>query len=125
MSNPIAFGLQDYFLSEGIFDVNTSIEGVMLFMLRNALDNKGENLPELLLGFSWFPRVLSDVSQAKRDACWQWITEHEQEDPDSLKTIPKHSFWLPGFGNDKMKDDRMIEANGYKILNYAEFPRGY
>ena len=121
LSNPIAFGVQDYLVSESIFDVNTSIEGVMLFMLRNALQNKGKNWPELLMGFSWFPRVLGDVSQAKRDARWQWITEHEPADPDSLKTIPKHSFWLQGYGNDKIKDDRMIEANGYKILNYAEF----
>ena len=92
LSNPIVFGLQEYLLSESIFDVNTSIEGVMLYMLCHALANKGKNWPELLLGFSWFPRVLSDVSQAKRDARWQWITEHEPEDPDSLKTIPKHSF---------------------------------
>ena len=121
LSNPIAFGLHEYLLSESVFDLNTSIEGVMLFMLRNALENKGKNWPELLLGFSWFPRVLSDVSQAKRDARWQWITEHEPVDPDACATTPRHSFWLPGFGNNKIKDDRMIEANGYKILNYAEF----
>ena len=121
LSNPIAFGLQEYLLSESILDVNTSIEGVLLYMLRHALANKGKNWPELLLGFSWFPRVLSDVSQAKRDARWQWITEHEPVDPDACATTPRHSFWLPGFGNNKIKDDRMIEANGYKILNYAEF----
>ena len=61
------------------------------------------------------------MSQAKREASWQWITEHEPADPDACATTPRHSFWLPGFGTNKIKDDRMIEANGYKILNYAEF----
>ena len=121
LSNPMAHGMHEYLLSESIFDLNTSIEGVMLFMLRNALQNKGKNWPELLLGFSWFPRVLSDVSQAKRDARWQWITEHEPVDPDACATTPRHSFWIPGFGNNKIKDDRMIEANGYKILHYSGF----
>ena len=93
----------------------------MLFMLKNALQNKGKNWPELLGGFSWFPRVLSEVGQAKRDARWQWITEHEPADPDTCLTTPRHTFWLPGYSTNKLKDDRMIEANGYKILNYSEF----
>ena len=93
LSNPIAFGVQDYLVSESIFDVNTSMEGVMLFMLRNALQNKGKNWPELLLWFSSFPRVLSDVSQAKRDARWQWITAHEPGNPEDLVGTPRHSFW--------------------------------
>ena len=69
LSNPIAFGMHEYLLSESVFGLNISIEGVMLFMLNNALQNKGKNWPELLGGFSWFPRVLSEVGQAKRDAC--------------------------------------------------------
>ena len=55
LSNPIAFGLQEYLLSESIFDVNTSIEGVILFMLRNALDNKGKIGLSCYWGFLGFP----------------------------------------------------------------------
>ena len=55
LSNPIAFGLQEYLLSESILDVNTSIEGVMLFMLRNALANKGKTGLSCCWGFLGFP----------------------------------------------------------------------
>ena len=92
LRNPITHGLQEYLLSESILDVNTSIEGVLLYMLEQAYANRDKNWPELLLSFSWFPRVLGDVGQAKRDARWQWITEHEPADPDSCLTTPGHTF---------------------------------
>ena len=47
--------------------------------------------------------------------------KQEPVDPDSCSVTTKHLFWLPGYSDNKLKDDRMIEANGYKILNYAEF----
>ena len=62
-----------------------------------------------------------DGSPAKCQARWQWITQHEQVDPDTCSITTRHTFWLPGFSNDKLKDDRMIAAGGYKILNYSEF----
>ena len=71
LRNPIAHGLQEFLLSESILDVNTSIEGVLLYMLEQALENGDKSWPELLKSFAWFPRVLFDVGPAKRDARWQ------------------------------------------------------
>ena len=51
LSNPIAFGLQEYLLSESILDLNTSIEGVLLYMLEQASKNGEKNWPELLISF--------------------------------------------------------------------------
>ena len=39
LRNPICHGLQEFVLSESILDMNTSIEGVLLFMLQQALAN--------------------------------------------------------------------------------------
>ena len=121
LRNPIARNLQEFLLSASIFDVNTSMEGVLLYMLEQALANRDKNWPELLLSYAWFPSVLAEVSQPKRTARWEWIISHEHAEPADLDATPHHSFWLQGFGNDKIKDDRMIESNGYKVLNYAQF----
>ena len=83
LSNPMCHGMHEYLLSASVFDLNTSIEGVILFALNNSLQNQGENWPEILGGYSWYPRVLSDVGTAKREAYWQWIIKHEPADPDT------------------------------------------
>ena len=44
LRNPIAHGLQEFLLSESILDVNTSIEGVLLYMLEQALANRDKKL---------------------------------------------------------------------------------
>ena len=93
----------------------------MLFALENASQNPGKNWPELLDGYSWYPSVLSQVGTAKHQARWQWITQHHPADPDTCPITTRHTFWLPGYSNIKLKDDRMIAAGGYKILNYSEF----
>ena len=81
-------GMHEYLLSASVFpDLTTSIEGVMLFALENALQNQGKNWPELLDGYGWFPSVLSQVSPAKRQARWQWITQHEPVDPDTCPHV--------------------------------------
>ena len=67
----ICHGLQEFVLSESILDVNTSIEGVLLYMLEQALANGDKSWPELLKSFAWFPRVLFDLGPAKWDARWQ------------------------------------------------------
>ena len=97
------------------------MEGVLLYMLEQALANRDKNWPELLLSYAWFPSVLAEVSKPKRTACWEWIISHEPAEPAALDATPRHAFWLKGYGNDKTKDDRMIESNGYKVLNYAQF----
>ena len=74
-----------------------------------------------LNGYSWFPSVLSQLGTAKRQARWQWIMQHEPVDPDTCSITTRHTFWLQGYSNRKLKDDRMIAAGGYKILNYSEF----
>ena len=97
------------------------MEGVLLYMLEQAWANRDNNWPELLVSYAWFPSVLAEVSQIKRTARWEWIASQEPAEPADLDATPRHSFWLKGFGNDKIKDDRMIESNGYKVLIYTEF----
>ena len=65
LSNPMVNGMHEFLWSASVFnDLTTSIEGVMLFALENALQNQGKNWPELLDGYAWFPSVLSQVSTA-------------------------------------------------------------
>ena len=121
LANPMCSGLQPFILSESILDLDTSIEGVLLFMLQKSLENGGKKWPELLKSFAWFPKVLFDIGQTKRTARWLWIESQEPDDHADFAEAPRHSFWLAGYSNDKAKDDRMIESNGYKTLNYKEF----
>ena len=93
----------------------------MLFILENALKNTGVNQPELVNGYSWFHRALSKLSPAKRLARWEWIMKQEPVDNDSCSVTTRHSFWLQGYSDNKLKDDRMIANGGYKIVNYSEF----
>ena len=93
----------------------------MLFILDRALKNIGANWPALHNNYNWFPRGLSKVGAAKRLARWQYIMSKEPEDPDSCSVTTRHLFWLQGYSENKLKDDRMIKNGGYKILNFSEF----
>ena len=75
----------------------------------------------MLRSFDWFPKVLFDIGQPKWDARWEWIQTKKPADIDSFNGIPHHTFWLKGYGMDKAKDDKMIESNCYKTLNYHGF----
>ena len=105
LQDPICHGLQPFVLSESILDLNTSIEGVLLYMLEQASKNGENNWPELLISFSWFPRVLGDVGQAKRDARWQWITAHE---PGILRIWLELLATLSGYPDLAIIKSRMI-----------------
>ena len=121
LANPICSGVSEWLVSASVLDLNTSIEGVLLHMLRNALANRDKSWPELLKNFDWFPKVLFDIGQPKRDACWEWIQSKKPEDPTIFEGTPHHTFWLKGYSSDKAKDDKMIESNCYKTLNYLGF----
>ena len=45
----------------------------------------------------------------------------EPEDPAICSEATRHSFWLAGYAENKLKDDRMVANGGYKIINYSEF----
>ena len=90
-------------------------------MLQQALANGEKQWQDLLKSFAWFPLVLFDVVQPKRDARWEWIQSFEPDDHADLVGDLRHSFWLACYGNDKAKDDKIIESNGSKNLNYREF----
>ena len=63
-----------------------------------------------------------EVSQAKRQARWDWINSKKPEDTGAPgEVIQHHTYWLKGFGQDKAKDDKLIEMNSYKTLNYHAF----
>ena len=121
LANPICSGMSEWLVSESVLDLNTSIEAVLLHLLRNALANGDKSWPEFLRSFDWFPNALFDFGPAKRDARWDWIMSKGPADPSNFVATPHHSFWLKGYGTDKVKDDKMIEANCYKTLNYFGF----
>ena len=102
--NPMGEGCHEYLLSASVFDLTTSIEGVMLFILERALNNTEANWPALLNNYNWFPRGLSKVGAAKRLARWQYIMSKEPEDPDSCSVTTRHSFWLQGYSENKLND---------------------
>ena len=43
LANPMCSGLQPFILSESILDLDTSIEGVLLFMLQKSVENGEKN----------------------------------------------------------------------------------
>ena len=61
LANPICKGLQPFILSASILDMDTSIEGVLLYMLQQALENGEKSWPDLLKSFAWLPNVLFEV----------------------------------------------------------------
>ena len=80
LSNPINFGYSEWLVSATALDLHTSIEAVLLNLVDNALKNRDKKWPELLRSFSWFPKALLEVSQAKRQARWDWINSRKPED---------------------------------------------
>ena len=121
LSNPINKGYSEWLVSATALDLHTSIEAVLLNLVDNALKNRDKKWPELLRSFSWFPKALLEVSQAKRQARWDSIISKKPEDPAPGEVIQPHVYWLKGYGQDKAKDDKLIEMNSYKALNYHGF----
>ena len=119
--NHMCEGCPGYLLSANVFDLKTSVEATMLYILDNALKHQGENWPELLCGYTWFPKALSRLSPAKRLLRWEWLMRQEPGDPDSCTEAMRHPFWLAGYADNKLKDDRMIANGGFKVINYSEF----
>ena len=73
LANPINQGMSEWLVSATVLDLHTSIEAVLLHLVRNALENRDKSWPALLKSFPWFPKALLDISPAKRDNCWDWI----------------------------------------------------
>ena len=51
----------------------------------------------------------------------EWIQSKKPADTEGVEGNQHHTFWLKGYGSDKAKDDKMIESNCYKTLNYLGF----
>ena len=121
MVNPMCFQIPEYILSASVFDLETSIEATMLYMLDNALKH-GDNWPELLYGYSWFPKALAKLGDSKRLLRWNWLIAQEPRDPDVVLTeAPRHTFWMSGYAENKIKEDRIIDGGGFKVINYSDF----
>ena len=121
LANPINVGFTEWLVSATALDLHISIEAVLLNLVENALQNRGKKWPELLRSFSWFPKALLEVSQEKRQVRWDWIVSKKPEDPAPGEVIQPHVYWLKGYGQDKAKDDKLVEMNSYKTLNYHAF----
>ena len=122
LSNPIIQGYSEWLVSATALDLHTSIEAVLLNLVDNALNNKGKSWPGLLKSFSWFPKALLDISPAKREERWNWILSKKPEDTNEKgEAILPHTYWMKGYGADKAKDDKLVEMNSYKTLNYHAF----
>ena len=87
LGNPINLGYSEWLVSETALDLHTSIEAVLLNLVQNALDNRDKKWPELLRSFSWFPKALLEVSQAKRDNRWDWINSKKPADADGREEV--------------------------------------
>ena len=122
LANPINQGMSEWLVSATALDLHTSIEAVLLHLVRNALENRDKSWPGLLKSFPWFPKALLDISPAKRDNRWDWIQSKKPAEVEGgEEVIQHHTFWLKGYGADRAKDEKMIEMNCYKTLNYHGF----
>ena len=65
--------------------------------------------------------ILVAGTVCKRQARWDWIVSKKPEDPAPGEVIQPHVYWLKGYGQDKAKDDKLIEMNSFKTLNYHAF----
>ena len=93
----------------------------MLYILDNTLKHQGENWSTLLCGYTWFPKALSRLSPAKRLLPWERLMGQEPREPDSCTEATRHPFWLVGYADNKLKDDRIIANGGFKVINYSGF----
>ena len=122
LGNPMNIGLPEWVTSGTALELHVSIEAVLLNLVHHALLHRDANWPGLLRRYNWFPKALLEVSQAKRKARWDWIMSKQ---PDELvlpgDVIQHHVFWVQGYGQDKAKDDKLIEMNSTKALNYFGF----
>ena len=121
LTNPINVGLPEWVVSATALELHVSIEAVLLNLVENALQNRDANWPGLLRLYSWFPKALLEVSQPKRQARWDWIMSKKPEEPAPGEVIQPHVFWVRAYGQDKAKDDKLIEMNSFKALNYLSF----
>ena len=64
-----------------------------------------------------------DVPQPKRKLRWDWIMSKDPMEPIIPGDLPplQHCFWAKGFGQSKAKDDKLVEADAVKTLNYKSF----
>ena len=103
-------------------ELHVSIEAVLLNLVEHALKHEDANWPGLLRLYGWFPKALLEIGQSKRQARWDWIMSKKPEDPALPgDVIQPHVFWVRGYGQDKAKDDKLIEMNSTKALNYFAF----
>ena len=122
LSNPINQGYSEWLVSATALDLHTSIEAVLLNLVDNALNNRDKSWPGLLKSFSWFPKALLDISPAKREKRWDWILSKKPAEIEGRgEAIQHHTYWMKGYGADKAKDDKLIEMNCCKTLNYHAF----
>ena len=93
----------------------------MLYMLDNALKN-GDKWLEFLYAYNWFPKGLAKLGDPKRLACWNYLLAQEPSDPAVVCTeAGRHAFWMRGYTENKVKEDRIVNGGGLKVINYSSF----
>ena len=45
----------------------------------------------------------------------------EPKEPDSCTEATRHPFWMSGYVDNKLKDDRIIASGGFKVITYPGF----
>ena len=120
---PLNKGLPVWVTSAGVLKLDISIEAVLLNLTEHALLGKDANLHDMLRMYDWYPSGLLDVPQSKRKLRWDWIMSKDPVDPVLPGDLPplQHCFWAKGFGISKAKDDKLVEADQFKQLNYKSF----
>ena len=120
---PLNKGLPVWVTAVNVLELHVSIEAVLLNLVDHALQNKDANLPEMLRMYEWFPSGLLDIPQSKRKLRWDWIMSKDPMEPIIPGDVAplQHCFWVKGYGISKAKDDKLIEADAVKSLNYKSF----
>ena len=116
-------GLPVWVTAANVLELNVSIEAVLLNIVWHALQSQDADLINMLRLYDWFPSGLLEVHQSKRKLRWDWIMSKDPLEPTIPGDLPPllHCFWAKGFGQSKAKDDKLIQADTVKSLNFKSF----
>ena len=75
-----------------------------------------------MYAYNWFPRGLVKLGESKWLACWNYLIAQKPQDIGVVYTeAGRHSFWLRGYAENKVKEDRIINNGGVKVIDYSSF----
>merc|ERR1712002_1126049 len=109
--------------SSGVFELNVSIEAVLLNITWYVLQSTDDDVIAMLRLYDWYPSGLLDISQEQRSERWNWLISKDPGEPaiPGSTTPSVHCFWAKGYGVSVAKDEMLIKADIVKSLNFRSF----